>query len=524
MKPFYSFSMFFRLNRSIGVLAAVLAIVLFAMSAPASAQPVVGRSTIGTLPSGGLSANFKRGSKFTVNEAGVIEDFCVYLDGNGGVSGSQTVRLVAYKDANGLPGEKVLESNTITINSGWHANWSCVGAPGHARVSPGDYWIVLHSGGTAGVIRDYADGTGNWYGNSDNFADGASDPFGAGNAGNGTLSVYMYVTATTEMEYSGRLDVATAPSGGLTANYKRGSQITITQAGRLYDLSAYVDSMGGATGSQDVRYVLYTDANGKPGTKVVESPVRTIPSGSPGFWLNIDVPAVPVDAGRYWLVLHSGNVAGVLRDYGDGPANFYANSDTFSDGASQTFGTGSAGTVTLSAYARSTPGPYYSKTFGRTDIASAPSGGMTANYSRASYAFLPSPDAVLTGFYAYLDGQGGASGSQQLRMALYHNSKQYQKPTTKIVESDVVTIAAGTAPGWVHFPVQPTRVSDVYGFWIAIQSGDTGGVVRNYGDGPANWRGNVDAFADGAADLFDINSSKGTVTLSLYATYETTAP
>src|SRR5882724_516090 len=167
MKALQAFLAWARSNRIIGVWAVTLAIASFAMSGPAAAQPVVGRTTIGTIPSAGMSANFKRGSKFTVTQAGVILDFCAYLDGNGGVSGSQTVRIVAYKDASGVPGQKVLESNPITVNSGAFAAWNCMSAPGYARVTPGDYWIVLLSAGAAGVIRDYADGSGNWYGNAD---------------------------------------------------------------------------------------------------------------------------------------------------------------------------------------------------------------------------------------------------------------------------------------------------------------------------------------------------------------------
>src|SRR5512147_2560899 len=125
MKALQAFFAWIRSNRIIGVWAVTLAIASFAMSAPAAAQPVVGRTTIGSIPSAGLSANFKRGSKFTVTEAGVITDFCAYLDGNGGVSGSQTVRIVAYQDVNGVPGPKVLESNPITVNSGAFAEWQC---------------------------------------------------------------------------------------------------------------------------------------------------------------------------------------------------------------------------------------------------------------------------------------------------------------------------------------------------------------------------------------------------------------
>lgn len=503
------------------VYSCLLAITLFVISGGAWATAPLGRTTVGSIPSAGLGANFKRGSRFDVSERGAIEVLCAYLDGEGGVSGSQTVRYAVYKDANGVPGQKILESETLTITSGSPGAWECA-ISDVAPVVPGRYWFVIHSGTQGGVVRDYADGTGNWYGNADTFSDRASDPFGSGSTGNGTLSIYAYFTPATETDYAGRLDVAKIPSKGLSANFKRGSQITFAKTGRLNEIRFYLDTAGGAAGTQDARVALYNDANGKPGTKLIESDVATPTPGFPAHWGNWIMPPVLVNAGHYWLVLHTGSNAGVLRDYGDGAANFYSNVDEFADGASDPFGTATAGTVTLSAYASYNPGPFYTKTFGRTDVAATPSGGMTANYKRASYAFMRDDSAVLTGLYAYLDGRGGASGSQQLRMALYRMAGN-NTADAKLVESDVVTIIAGTAPGWVHFPVPPIRLQEYYGYYIALQSGPTGGVVRNYGDGPANWIGNADTFADGASATFGPASS-GTVTLSMYGTFSSQHP
>ena len=51
------------------------------------------------------------------------------------------------------------------------------GAPLASRVGVG----TDHDG--TPIIRYYADGTGNWYGNADTFSDGASAQFGAGGTG-----------------------------------------------------------------------------------------------------------------------------------------------------------------------------------------------------------------------------------------------------------------------------------------------------------------------------------------------------
>ncbi len=235
--------------------------------------------------------------------------------------------------------------------------------------------------------------------------------------------------------------------------------------------------------------------------------------------------------GNYWVVIHTGDTTGVVRDYGDGAANWYSNADTYSDGASATFGAGNTGTVTLSAAAIYLPGAIETRTLGRATVAATPSGGLSANYSRGSSfgAYDIPENASLDAFWAYLDGNGGASGSQQLRVALYYISGT-SVPYGKALETQAVTIPAGMAPQWVRFPLQaPAGLGFAPGYQIMLQSGDTGGVVRDYGDGEANWLGLPDAFGDGAIPSFypghtrqpDLTS--GTVTLSIYAEYSVPA-
>ena len=500
----------------------LIAILLLTHVEPAAAQ-AFGKDQVGTIPSAGLSANFKRGSRFTVTDAGTILGICAYLDGNGGVSGTQTVRFVLYADSNGVPGQKIEETASLPLNSGTVAAWRCGGLAYHPGTGGQSYWLVIHSGPTAGIVRDFYDGPNNWYGNADTFSDGASAPFGAGGAGSGTISIYAAFTFSSQLSHAGRTDVAGTTSSGLSANYKRASAFTLNGSGRLSSLSIYIDGNGGANGSQDVRAVLYGDSNGVPGPLIAESATIQGSKGLTPQWFRLTAPPVYITSGRYWIGIHTGTTAGVLRDYGDGAPNFYANADTFADGASPSFGAGSTGTVTLSAFASYNPGTYITKSFGRTSIAATPSSGLTANFKRGSKFPSPEQDAVVTGFYAYLDGMGGAPGVQQLRMAVY-NATQDGSPQSKFAESQVVSIQSGAQPGWVYFPMaQPVRIESFYGFWIVIQSGDTGGIARDYGDGAANWAGNADAFVDGASSVFG-TATPGTGTLSVYATYTTRSP
>jgi Hypothetical glycosyl hydrolase family 15 len=322
---------------------------VYASYYPGSGQQF-GRTTLGSTPSGGLTANYKRGSKFTLSAQGVLAGLSAYMDGNGGAAGTQDVRLDVYQDANGVPGAKVAESSTVAITAGQPAEWVNFATPG-VSLTPGNYWMVIHSGGTAGIARDYGDGAADWYGNADPFSDGGSNPFGAGAVGTGTLSVNATYVPTRTF---GRTTVATTPSGGLTANWKRGSKFTLGAAGTLVNFSAYLDGNGGASGGQSLRMALYQDDNGVPGALVTASSPVDITAGQAAGWVTFGAPPVSLTAGTYWIVIESGSNAGVARDYGDGAANWYADGDSFTAGPSNPFGAGVAGSGTLSVYANVT--------------------------------------------------------------------------------------------------------------------------------------------------------------------------
>jgi hypothetical protein len=158
-----------------------------------------GRTTVGASPSKGMAADQKRGSRFTLTDKATLLGFTAYLDGGGGVSGTEQVRMVLYRDSGGVPAARVAESNTVaSIAAGAAGKWVNFAAPA-ATLTPGDYWIVIHTGATGGVARNWGgDGPANWYGNNtDVFADGPGSTFGTGTTGTGTLSV----TATYTVGY-----------------------------------------------------------------------------------------------------------------------------------------------------------------------------------------------------------------------------------------------------------------------------------------------------------------------------------
>jgi hypothetical protein len=494
---------------------------------PAHAE-TFGRTTVGAQPSGYLSPDYKRVSRFPLTEPAVLRSVSVYLEGDDEEPDSRTqpVSVVVYADDNGVPGAKIFQSEPFVMNAHPTPTWYSFDVS-FAPLPPGNYWLGIHSGGTVGLLHDRGDGSSatNWYGNADNFADGASGTFGPGTPGTGTLSIYATYSPASAISFAGRATVAATPSGGLTANFKRGSRFTMTERGRLVQMSAYLDSLGGGTSPQSVRLSVYRDAGGVPGDLLSTSEEITLSPGSQAQWRTARALQVPwLDPGDYWIMIHSGSAAGVIRDFGDGAPNWYGNADQYADGPSSPAGAGSTGTVSISAAALYVPAEVASVKFGRTSVAATPSGGLTANYIRGAFynGYLLPDGGTTTAFWAYLDGNGGAGGSQQVRMALYGDSEYHGWPATKLVQSDVVTIPAGTPPGWVRFPIStPVNFTGWVGYWITLESGNTAGVVRDYGDGNANWRAQPGTFANGSPQEFPdyANSTTGTVEMSMYLEY-----
>jgi hypothetical protein len=521
-----------------GILAGVALVMLMSLT-PAYSQmtQTFGRISPGTIPSSGLSAQMKRASRFTFGSTGSISKLCAYLDGNGGVSGTQRYRLGLYRDNGGVPGAKVFETREQMISSGTAARWYCLDAP-VIPVSAGSYWISIHTGGTAGVIRDYYDGAANWYGNFDAYEDGATMTFGAGNAGSGTLTLSAEYFPDSQMRAAGRTTVGTLPSAGMSTNFKRGSSFTMPERGKLYSIAAYLDGNGtpGADAGETVGYAIYEDANGVPGAKVFSASGFNVSSGQPGLWratfLNPNL-APTLDAGKYWLVLHTGSQTGIARNFADGTGNWYGNADTFTDGASDPFGAGNAGNGTISAFVAYRPGDGLTNVLGRTDIGAQPSSGLSANFTRWSHFTIKDNIPTLTGLHAYLDGLGGAGGSQKVRMVVYHLATERGETWyMKVAESDEVTIPAGMPPQWVDFHVPPTTLVSYPGTHeIALQTGDTAGVIRDYGDNrpdpDGNWGAIADSYADGPIQTipeYGHLPAPGSVTLSVYADYSITPP
>ena len=482
-----------------------------------------GRTTAGATPSGALRADYKRGSKFTLPQAGTATGLCALLDGGGAATGEQSFRLVLYRDVNGAPGAKVAQTSDSLIYAGQQATWRCLDT-GWTPLTAGAYWLVIHTGGpaSAGPLRYFYDGAANYVTNQDGFLDSAADPAGPVGSGNGTISIYATYHPGTNLTHVGKMTIGATPSGGLRGDFKRGSSITFPQSGKVTALSAYLDGKGASSpNSQRVRFALYEDVNGVPAKLVAQTQDRYIAGDSPGRWYTLPVPDGVVHAGKYWLMLHTGTTGAIARYMADGTGNWFGNADAFDDDSSAQFGTAGAGNGTISAYASYLPGSALPNTFGNTYVGTSIDTSFADAFIDGSRFRLTSSGATINGLYAYLDGLAGSTGTEQVRMAVFSDGGGWASDIVAV--SSVVSINAGRQPGWVKFDVTPTALPPGL-YWVSVHIGPTPGVVRKYYDGGGRSLYNYeDNFADGPSGFVNSDGELqgGNSNLSVYATYTT---
>ena len=137
------------------------------------------------------------------------------------------------------------------------------------------------------------------------------------------------------------------------ANYKFGAEYTLAEAGVVSKLTIYLANAGTGHAAFYMKPVVYADSSGAPGALLATgSPVLVADSAAVARY---DMPlAAPlsVAAADYWLgAIFDANAAGSqLRCVTTGGTMYY-NADTYSDGATDPFGTPSTTAYKMAIYA-----------------------------------------------------------------------------------------------------------------------------------------------------------------------------
>jgi hypothetical protein len=352
--------------------AAAGTLVAYVTYYPSSQIRSAGRMTIGPRISQGMTPNYKRVSRFVMPEAGKLWAITSYLDGRGSgdPSTAQAYKYVIYKDANGVPGEKLYESGNHFLPGNSKPMWdseSVLFNVNKPTLAAGRYWVGFLTGDPGYTIRYYYDDGGHWYGNDNAFMDGASSPFGGGTVKNDVITAYVsYRPGPPTVDELGRTDIGTSPSRGLDPNVTRWSSFFLYNGqGTVTSLHAHLDGLGSTSGSQDVRMVLYeyhpAPIGPGPYRKIAQSDVVTVPAGMSKRWVDFDVPPAPICdcalAPIYLIGIQSG-ANSVARIYGDNRygVSWSSRPDAFADGPDNEFLDTDptikfANSVTLSVYA-----------------------------------------------------------------------------------------------------------------------------------------------------------------------------
>jgi Cellulase (glycosyl hydrolase family 5) len=144
-------------------------------------------------------------------------------------------------------------------------------------------------------------------------------------------------------------------NGSISSNTKKVTQYTAV-ASNITKLTGYVSGGNVNGGPQHVRAVVYADSSGLPGARLAVSNEVNIAKNQAAGWVDFPLPAaVSISAGPIWMgYIGSSPNIGIPKYNGTGVA-VRSNADTYSDGASDPFGTSTAGVVaTYSLYASGT--------------------------------------------------------------------------------------------------------------------------------------------------------------------------
>jgi hypothetical protein len=167
-----------------------------------------------------------------------------------------------------------------------------------------------------------------------------------------SLPIQTRDCAASSLSTFGHVAVPGAQSSGLVADAKRVYPFTLSESGSVTQLVAWVGGgSNGGSGTQTVEGVLYADAGGAPGALLTASAPVTLSFSDAKGWRSLQLPsAVILGAGTYWLGLLAGQ--GNAATYGyDASGIKVSNSNSFTSGPSNPFGSGTSSTETLAVYA-----------------------------------------------------------------------------------------------------------------------------------------------------------------------------
>jgi subtilisin family serine protease len=230
----------------------------------------------------------------------------------------------------------------------------------------------------------------------------------ASNAG-GSTAATSAATATVQAAGSSEATFGTSTVGAgsdtMLADRKRVNRYQLPVAGTVSKLSIYLQPTN-KSGTQVLKGVLYGDSSGSPGALLGVSSQLSFSSTQSAGWYDLVFPSpLSLDAGSYWIGMISGPTSGVAGfRYASVSGSRSYNSNSYSSGPTNPFGTVKVDNEQMSEYATYTP----ASTATDTSAPSQPT-GVTSTASGDTRTRLSwSASADNTGVAGYVIRRNGA--------------------------------------------------------------------------------------------------------------------
>jgi hypothetical protein len=153
-------------------------------------QRTCGKTTVGKVTEG-LFSNLKRVNRCVLPVGALVPELTVYLSPTAN-KGQELVKGVIYADSKGKPGALLGSTEQLTFRSTNSAGWYRLPLSSRLLLAEGTFWIGIITGNSAKVAAEHYDrlASAEDY-NANNYASGASNPFGSFKTSNEQMSLYM---------------------------------------------------------------------------------------------------------------------------------------------------------------------------------------------------------------------------------------------------------------------------------------------------------------------------------------------
>ena len=319
------------------------------VQAPSSGQ-TFGKTTVGA-SSDLATADYERVDAFQAPVAGPVTKLTVYL--SRAASGAQVFKGLVYSDTGGTPGSLLGVSNALTFGSSAASGWYDLAFPTPVNLQAAPYWIGIQAGGTSNVAAlQYDEATANSGAvASAPYANGPLNPFGTAALQTEQFSIYATYASAPSTGLVGTTTVG-PNSDTMSANRKRVNSVQVASAVHVTSLSLYLQPTS-TSGSQVLEGVVYADSKGRPGALLGTTAVLTFSSSQTAGWYGLTFKSpLTLTAGAYWIGVLTGGTSGVAGFRWTNMTGSRAwNSNTYSKGPSNPFGSATVDSELMSLYA-----------------------------------------------------------------------------------------------------------------------------------------------------------------------------